>query len=158
MKKETKFFTQSALIASLYVVLTLVSASLGLASGAVQVRLSEALTILPIFTTSAIPGLFAGCIVANLISGSALWDILFGSVATLLGAIGTYFLRKNRYFATVPPILSNTLIIPFVLKIAYGVGEGYSLLFLTIFIGEFISCGVLGTVLSKALAKTKIFE
>lgn len=158
MKRQTRFMTQSALIASLYVALTLVSASMGLASGVIQVRLSEALTILPIFTSSAIPGLFVGCIVANLISGSVLWDIVFGSIATLIGAVGTRFLRKNRYLATLPPIFSNTIIIPFVLKIAYGVGEGYSFLFLTIFLGELISCGVLGIMLSKALAKTKIFE
>ena len=158
MRKKTNFLTQSALIASLYVALTFVSAAMGIASGAIQVRLSEALTILPIFTASAVPGLFIGCIVANLLTGAALWDIVFGSVATLLGAIGTRLLRKNRYFATLPPILSNTIIIPFVLKIAYGVGEGYSFLFLTIFLGELISCGALGTMLSKALDKTKLFD
>ena len=158
MSKKTNFLTQSALIASLYVALTFVSAAMGIASGAIQVRLSEALTILPIFTASAVPGLFIGCIVANLLTGAALWDIVFGSVATLLGAIGTRLLRKTRYFATLPPILSNTVIIPFVLKIAYGVNEGYSFLFLTIFLGELISCGVLGTMLSKALDKTKLFE
>ena len=158
MSKKTNFLTQSALIASLYVALTFVSAAMGIASGAIQVRLSEALTILPIFTASAVPGLFIGCIVANLLTGAALWDIVFGSVATLLGAIGTRLLRKNRYLATLPPILSNTIIIPFVLKIAYGVSEGYSFLFLTIFLGELISCGVLGTMLSKALDKTKLFD
>lgn len=158
MKRETKFFTQSALVASLYVVLTLVSASLGLASGVIQVRVSEALTILPAFIPSAIPGLFVGCIVANLVTGTALWDVVFGAVATLLGAVGTYLLRKNRYLAIFPPILSNTIIIPFVLKFAYGVVEGYSFLFLTIFLGELISCGILGTMLSKALDKTKLFD
>ncbi len=157
MNKKTQFLTQSALVASLYVALTLISASLGLASGVIQVRISEALTILPMFTVAAIPGLFVGCIAANLVTGAALWDIVFGSVATLLGAVGTYLLRRNRYLATIPPIMSNTLIIPFVLKIAYGVGEGYSFLFLTIFLGEFISCGVLGILLSRAFAKTKIF-
>ena len=158
MNKKTRFLTQGALIASLYVALTFVSASMGLASGAIQVRISEALTIMPAFTPVAIPGLFIGCLVANLITGAALWDIVFGAIATLLGAIGTYLLRKNRPLALIPPILSNTLIIPFVLKIAYGVGEGYSFLFLTIFIGELISCGIFGTLLSKALEKTKLFD
>ncbi len=130
MKKKTRFLTQSALIASLYVVLTMVSASLGLASGVIQVRISEALTILPIFEVAAIPGLFVGCIAANLITGAALWDVVFGSIATLIGAVGTYYLRKNRYIATLPPILSNTIIIPFVLKLVYGVNDGYSFLFL----------------------------
>ena len=158
MNKKTRFLTQSALIASLYVALTLVSASMGLASGAIQVRISEALTILPIFTPSAISGLFVGCLAANLVTGAALWDIVFGAIATLLGAVGTYLLRKRRFLALIPPILSNTLIIPFVLKFAYGVEEGYSFLFLTVFIGELVSCGILGTLLSKALEKTKIFK
>lgn len=158
MAKNTKFLTQSALIAALYVALTYVSAALGIASGAVQVRLSEALTVLPALTGAAVPGLFVGCFVANLLTGAAIWDIVFGSVATLLGALGTYYIGKKCYTAPIFPILSNTLIIPFVLKMAYGVGEGYSFLFITIFLGEFISCGVLGVMLYKALEKTKIFR
>ncbi len=158
MRIKTRFLTQSALIAALYVALTYLSAMLGIASGVIQVRFSEALTILPIFTFSAVPGLFAGCVLANLLTGAALWDIIFGSLATLLGALGTYYLGKNRYLAVFFPIASNTLIIPFVLKLVYGVSEGYIFLFLTVFAGEFISCGILGTALSKALEKTKIFD
>ncbi len=158
MKMKTRFLTQGALIAALYVALTCLSAMMGIASGAIQIRLSEALTILPMFTFSAVPGLFAGCVLANLLTGAPLWDIVFGSFATLLGALGTYYLGKNRYLAALFPIAANTFIIPFVLKIAYGVGEGYMFLFLTIFAGEFISCGVLGVMLSKALDKTKIFD
>ncbi len=158
MQKKTRFLTQSALIAALYVALTYVSAMMGIASGVVQVRLSEALTILPAMTGAAVPGLFAGCLAANLLTGASLWDIVFGSLATLLGALGTYYAGKKCYAAPIFPILSNTLIIPFVLKIAYGVGEGYSFLFLTIFLGEFISCGILGVMLYKALDKTKIFD
>ena len=158
MRKQTRFLTQSAIIASLYVALTFISAAMGIASGVIQVRLSEALTILPIFTTAAVPGLFVGCIVANLLTGAALWDIVFGSLATLIGAAGTYLLRKNRYIAILSPIFSNTLISPFVLKFAYGVEDGYSFLFLTIFLGELISCGILGIMLSKALDKTKLFD
>ena len=158
MNRKTRFLTQSALVASLYVALTFVSAVMGLADKAIQVRFSEALTILPIFTTAAIPGLFVGCILANLLISAPLWDIVFGSVATLIGAIGTRLLRKNRYLATLPPILSNTIIIPFVLKIAYGLENGYSFLFLTIFIGELISCGIFGIILARALDKTKLFD
>ncbi len=158
MQKKTRFLTQSALIAALYVALTYVSAVMGIASGVVQVRLSEALTILPAMTGAAVPGLFAGCLAANLLTGASLWDIVFGSLATLLGALGTRYLGKKCYIAPIFPILSNTFIIPFVLKIAYGVGEGYSFLFLTIFLGEFISCGILGVMLYKALSKTKIFR
>lgn len=158
MQRKTSFLTQSALIAALYVALTFISASMGLASGVIQVRISEALTILPAFSFSAVPGLFIGCIVANLLTAAPIWDIIFGSLATLLGAVGTYYLRKNIYVASVPPILSNTLIIPFVLKTAYGVADGYSFLFLTIFLGELVSCGILGVMLGKALSKTKLFD
>ncbi len=155
---KTRVITQSAMIAALYVVLTYVSNVFGLASGAIQVRISEALTVLPAFTFAAVPGLFVGCVAANLLTGAALWDIVFGSLATLLGAVGTYFLGKNKYVAPVFPILSNTLIIPFVLKIVYVVSEGYGFLFLTIFLGEFVSCGILGVILYSAVKKSKIFD
>ena len=158
MRKRTQFLTQGALIAALYVVLTYISNLLGLASGVIQVRISEALTILPMFTFSAVPGLFAGCIAANLLTGAALWDIIFGSVATLLGALGTYYLGKNRYIAALFPIAANSIIVPFVLKLAYGVSEGYWFIFMTVFIGEFISCGVLGIMLARAIDKTKMFK
>lgn len=158
MQKKTRFLTQSALIAALYVALTYVSAALGIASGAIQVRLSEALTILPALTGAAVPGLFVGCFTANLLTGAFLWDVIFGSLATLLGALGTRYLGKKCYTAPIFPILSNTLIIPFVLKIVYGVGDGYPFLFATIFAGEFISCGILGVFLYKSFIKTKLFE
>ena len=158
MAKKTRFLTQSALIAALYVALTYVRPALGIASGAIQVRLSETLTVLPAFSGAAVPGLFVGCLAANLLTGASLWDIVFGSLATLLGALGTRYLGRKWFTAPIYPILSNTLIIPFVLKIAYGVGEGYSFLFLTIFLGEFISCGILGVMLYKSVNKTKLFN
>lgn len=158
MAKKTRFMTQSSLIAALYVALTFVSAAMGIASGVVQVRLSEALTVLPAMTGAGVPGLFIGCLAANLLTGASLWDIVFGSLATLLGALGTRYLGRKCYVAPIFPILSNTLIIPFVLKIAYGMSEGYSFLFLTIFLGEFISCGIFGVMLYKALRKTKLFK
>ena len=158
MRKKTKFLTQGALIAALYVVLTYITNLAGMASGAIQVRISEALCILPAFTAPAVPGLFIGCLAANLLTGAALWDVVFGSVATLLGALGTRYFGKNKFLAPVFPIASNTLIIPFVLKLAYGVEQGYIFLALSIFIGEVISCGVLGVILYGALEKTRIFE
>ena len=158
MKRKTRFLTESALIAALYVVLTYITNLFGLASGAVQVRMSEALCILPAFTFSAVPGLFAGCIVANLLTGAALWDVIFGSIATAIGAIGTYYWGKNRFLIPIFPILSNTLIIPAVLKMAYGIEQGYVLLAVSIFIGELISCGVLGMILYEGIKKTKVFE
>ena len=158
MKAKTQFLTQSALIAALYVVLTYVSNMFGLASGAIQVRISEALTVLPAFTPAAVPGLVIGCFTANLLTGAAIWDIIFGSLATFLGAVGTYYFGKNRYLAAAFPIMANTLIIPFVLKMAYGVAEGYSFLFLTLFAGEFISCGILGALLYSGMKKTGMFN
>ena len=158
MNRKTRFLTQGALIAALYVALTYISGALGLASGVIQVRFSEALTILPMYTFAAVPELFVGCMVANLLTGAALWDVIFGALATLLGALGTYRFGKNPYMAAVFPIVANTAIIPFVLKIAYGVGEGYSFLFFTIFAGELISCGVLGVILGKALDKRNLFK
>ena len=107
MNGKTKFLTQSAVIAALYVVLTYASNMLGLASGAVQLRFSEALTVLPAFTPAAVPGLFAGCLAANLLCGNMLFDVIFGSAATLLGAVGTYYLGKNKYIAPLFPIISN---------------------------------------------------
>lgn len=158
MRKKTLFLTQGALIAALYVVLTYITNLAGMANGAIQVRISEALCILPAFTAPAVPGLFIGCLAANLLTGAALWDVVFGSVATLLGALGTRYFGKNKFLAPVFPIVSNTVIIPFVLKLAYGVEQGYIFLALSIFIGEVISCGVLGIILYKALEKARIFE
>lgn len=156
--KKTRSLTQSALIAALYVALTYLSAAFGLASGVIQLRISEALTVLPMFSFSAVPGLFAGCVVANLLTGAAMWDVVLGSLATLLGALGTYYFGKNKFLAPIFPILSNTIIIPLVLKAVYGVSDGLWFLVLTVFIGELISCGVFGIILADAVKKTKIFE
>ena len=139
---------QGGIIATLYVVLTLVSNAFGLANGAIQVRISEALTVLPVFTPAAIPGLFAGCIISNTLTGAVLPDIIFGSLATLAAGIVTYRIRHlNRFLAPVPPILANTLVVPFVLRYAYGAEDAIPFMMLTVFAGEFISCGVLGMML-----------
>ena len=151
--KKAYFITQAAVIAALYVVLTLFINAFDLASGAIQVRISEALTILPYFTPAAVPGLFIGCLLSNFMTGAAIWDIIFGSVATLIGAIGTYLLRKWKWCAPLPPILSNTIIIPFVLTYAYGIPGGIPFFMLTVGAGEVLSCGVLGMILLFALQR-----
>ena len=156
--KKTKLLTHGALIGALYVVLTLVANMLGLASGAIQIRISEALTILPAFTFSAVPGLFVGCLISNLITGGALWDVVFGSVATLLGALGTYYFGRQKYLAPIFPILSNGIIIPIILKTVYGLQDAFWYLFITVTIGEIISCGVLGTILNSYIEKSKLFK
>lgn len=151
--KKAKFLTTASIIAAVYVVLTLFSNMLGLASGVIQVRISESLCILPIFTTAAIPGVFLGCLISNLLCGGIFWDIIFGSLATLIGAILTYSLRKNKYIAVIPPILSNTIIIPFVLKFSYGLPGSIWYFFVTVGIGEIISCGISGIFLYNCLKK-----
>lgn len=152
MNKKVYFITHAAVIAALYVVLTLLANALGLANYAVQVRFSEAMTILPFFTPAAIPGLFVGCLISNIITGCAIPDIIFGSLATLIGAVGTYLLRKNKWFAPITPIVANTVIVPFVLLYAYGI-QPLWFSFLTVGAGEIISCGILGMILLNVLAK-----
>jgi len=153
----------AGMIAALYVVLTWVASLLGLASGAIQVRLSEALTILPVFTASAIPGLTVGCVLANLLTGCAAWDVVFGSLATLIGAVGTRLLKNKPLLAWIPPVLSNAAIVPIVLMKVYGVtditvfGQYFGpdliwlMLIVTVGIGEVIACGVLGLLLWRSL-------
>ncbi len=161
MKEKIRFVAHSAMIAALYVVLTYLANLLGIASGVIQVRFSEALTILPYFTSAAIPGLYIGCLLANFLTGAAVWDIIFGSLATLIGAVFTYLLRKkNEKLAPVPPILANTLIIPPILKLVYEVTDSMPFLYLTVFIGELISCGILGLIFLYAIKKhkSKVFD
>ena len=157
MKRHNKsaFLTQSGVIAALYVVLTLIAKFLGLDSGQIQLRLSEALCVLPVFLPAAVPGLTMGCLLANILCGNIFWDVIFGTLATLLGAVGTRMLRKKPLLALLPPILANTLIVPFVLAYAYGLPGGVPLFMLTVGMGEVLSCGVLGRVLWKALDKRK---
>lgn len=151
--RKAYFITQAAVIAAVYVVLTLAINAFDLANGAIQVRISEALTVLPYFTPAAIPGLFVGCLLSNFLTGAPIWDVLFGSLATLLGAAGTYILRRQKWLAPVPPIIANVLIIPPVLHFAYGLPGGIPFFMLTVGVGEVISCGILGMLLLFLLQK-----
>ncbi len=160
MNKKALFITQAAMIAALYVVLTVFINAFNLASGAIQVRISEALTILPFFTPAAIPGLFIGCLISNIVTGCLPWDVVFGSMATLIGALGTYALRKYKFLAPIPPIFANALIVPIILIKVYALPDAYWFLLLTVGAGEVISCGILGMILLFALNKyrDKIFR
>ena len=158
MSRKTLNLTWAALIAALYVVLTFIANAAGLASGAIQVRLSEVLTIMPLFTWAAVPGLTIGCVLANLLTGCAVWDVVFGSLATLLGASGTdYIGRKNPVLGPVFPIVSNAIIVPLVLQYVYGLEGSYWYFMVTVGAGEIISCGLLGWLLYKVLRRTGIF-
>ncbi|MBQ7661723.1 MAG: QueT transporter family protein [Clostridia bacterium] len=148
-----KSITRAAAVAALYVVLTLLTNAVGLASGVIQVRLSEALCILPMFTPAAIPGLFIGCILANLLTGAVVWDIVFGSLATLIGAIGTYFLKKQKWLAPLPPVLANAIIVPLVLRFAYAVPDAILFMILTVGAGEIISIYGVGMLLLYPVVK-----
>ena len=155
-RNKIKKVAFSAIVAALYVVLTYLAASIGLASNPIQVRFSEALTVLPVFSSAAIPGLFIGCLLSNILTGCALWDIIFGSLATLLGALGTYLLRKHPILSLLPPIIANTLIVPPVLMYVYGFEGTYLYFTFTVLAGEVISCGVLGYLLRKGLKNKKL--
>lgn len=153
---KTKFITKAGIIAALYVVLTFITNLFGLADKAVQVRFSEALTILPVVTPAAIPGVTLGCLISNIVIGCTPIDIVFGTLATFIGAIGTYLLKKNKYLAVIPPILANTIIIPFVLMYSTGTELNFWYCAFTICIGQIISCGILGLYLLKQISKRNI--
>ena len=149
------------MVAASYVVLTYLSAVMGLSSGVIQCRLSEVLCVLPYFMgRCAVPGLAIGCLLANLLTGSVIYDILFGSLATLLGALGTYALRKFtlrrvRFLLPLSTILSNAAIVPFVLQYAYHVPDAWWFLCLTVTVGEVIAAGVGGVLMSFLLERYK---
>lgn len=153
--KKIMYLSQAAMIAALYVVLTLLANALGLANYAIQVRFSEALTILPFFTPSAIPGLTIGCLLSNILTGCAPLDILFGTLATLIGALGTYALRRFEWLAPLPPILANTIIVPWVLRFAYDIPDAIPYLMATVGAGELISCGLIGMLLLRSLKQIR---
>lgn len=149
-----RYITLSATIAALYVVLTLISAAFGLSSGAIQLRISEALCVLVAFTPAAIPGLTIGCLISNLVASANILDIVFGTLATFLGTLGGYYLRKRKWLITLPTLLSNVIIVPLVIVYGFGVKDmALPLVALTVGIGEFLSATVLGTGLLLILQK-----
>lgn len=153
-QKRVRYITLSATIAALYVVLTLISAAFGLSSGAIQLRISEALCVLVAFTPAAIPGLTIGCLISNLVASANILDIIFGTLATFLGALGGYYLRKKKWLITLPTLLSNVIIVPLVIVYGFGVKDmALPLVALTVGIGEFLSATVFGTGLLLILQK-----
>lgn len=168
MKKNGKtnvyYLSYAAIIAAVYVVLTISIAPF--AWGPIQFRVSEMLCVLPLFTPAAIPGVTLGCLIANIMIGSPLPDIVFGSLATFIGALLTFILTKKarengretemkaRVLAILPPILSNSIIIPFVLKYAYGLPDAVWFMAVTVGIGEVLAVGVLGNILITVLKRS----
>ncbi len=145
MKKllTTRSICLSAVIAALYAALTLLLAPISY--GDWQCRVSEALTLLPMLIPQAIPGLFVGCILANLLGPSAgVIDIVFGSLATLIAAVGTWYFRKNKWIAAACPVVSNGLIVGLVLSLSFNLPFPLTALqvaageALAVFIGSFL--------------------
>ena len=152
MKRNSLYISHAAIIAALYVVLTLLSSLFGLDKGIVQFRLSEALCVLPVLTQAAVPGLFIGCLVANLLCGAVPLDIVFGSIATLIGAVfGRMLGKKVKWLTPLPSVAANTLVVPAMLKYAYGLSGAFPYFAFTVFLGELVCGWVLGLILLYAL-------
>ena len=146
MKRSTVFLAEAAVIAAVYTALTL--AFQPISYGPIQFRISEALCILPYFTPAAVPGITIGCLLANILGGAPLPDIIFGTLATFIGAVLSHRLAPvSRWLVCIPPIVSNALIIPFVLRFAYGVPDMIPFMMLTVGVGEVLAVGVLGNML-----------
>lgn len=151
MNKKIIHIAYGAAIAALYVVLTFVFQAF--ASGVIQVRVAEMLAVMPVFTPYAVPGLAIGCLLANTLTGCMPPDILFGALATLIGAIGTRLLRRKPFLALLPPVIVNSVVIPIIIKTCYSEATPYLLLVLSVAVGEIISIGVFGTILLVTLRK-----
>ena len=159
-KGKTAKVIQTIIIAGLYILITLVeNATVGMTKDIIQVRLSDALTVLPYFTPAAIPGLFIGCLTSNYFIGCHPMDVLFGSIATLIGAIGTYLIRKHKFLTPIPPVIVNVIAIPLLFTYVYRYEDSFWYYVATIGVGEIIACGVLGMALLLALDdhKDKLF-
>ncbi|MEL7657939.1 MAG: QueT transporter family protein [Bacillota bacterium] len=155
--KNTKFLIQAAVIAAVYATLTILL--MPFSYGVMQVRISEALTILPYFTPAAIPGLFIGCLVSNMVGPYGIMDMVFGSSATLLAAIGYYYLRSRPILVPLPPVIANGVIIGAMLYYVYSVPMPLIACILWVAAGELIACYAIGYPLLKILKKyKKIFE
>lgn len=153
MKNRIKIYrlTTAGIIAAIYTALCILTRPISFS--AIQIRIAEALCILPYFTHAAVPGLAIGCFLSNLLGGANIFDTFFGTLATLLGAWGSFFLRKHKYLVSIPPILSNMAILPLIFRFAYGEATPFLLLVGSIGLSELLSAGILGTLLLLMLEK-----
>ena len=151
MRKKTRSLTRAAMIAALYAVLTLILQPFSF--GAVQLRVSEALTILPMVMADAVPGLALGCLLANLLCGAMWYDVVFGTLATLLAAVMTRKLKNSFFAAASMPVLFNALVIGCILRYAYGVALPLWLCMASVGLGQLIACYGLGYPLLLVLKK-----
>lgn len=162
MRFSVKFVARAAIIAACYTALTLLLAPISY--GMVQLRVAEALTLLPVLLPEAIPGLFAGCLLANLLGAATLWDVIFGSLATLIAAVLTRKLRANLHFASLMPVIANGVIVGPVVYYCYVIGDSpfsVSALALccgSVAVGEAIACCGLGVGLIHLIKKTGVIK
>ena len=163
--KSTVYIVQAAVIAALYAALTILQNTLlpGTASMAVQFRVAEVLTILAVFTPAAIPGLTIGCIIANISSLSVLgpYDMIFGSLASLLAAVLMYLLRNKRLFklpvaAALMPALANGILVGFEIEFFFVEGGFHFGDFL--FQGGCVALGELGVLFVLGLPLARLIE
>lgn len=140
---KTRFICETAVIAALYAVLTLLLAPF--AFGQFQVRVSEALCVLPFFTPAAVPGLFIGCLIANILGSGTLglMDIIVGSLATLLAAFVTWKIRgKSKWLLPLPSVIANAFLVAWTLYAVLGLP--YWLNVVTVGVGQAIACYAIG--------------
>ena len=158
MNFHVKSLARAGMIAAIYAALTLIFAPISF--NAVQFRISEAMTVLPVLLPEAVPGLAVGCLVANVLCAAALPDIIGGTLATLIAAVLTRLLRKKTVLAMASPVVINGLIVGPLVYFCYEYKSVFSLgaLSFTVFtvaLGEAVVVAVLGTLLIKALPKVK---
>ena len=147
----------SAVVAALYAALTL--GFQAISYGAVQFRVSEAMTLLPALFPEAVPGLAVGCLISNLFNpmGATVYDVVFGTLATLLAAVLTHRIRGSLWLRALPPVVCNAVIIGLVLTYGYGIDMLWMNM-LTVGIGEAVVCYVLGVPLIKVLEKQPLLS
>ncbi len=160
-RSSALYITRGALIAAIYVVITYITSLMGLDKGIIQFRLSEALCILPVFLLEAAVGLSIGCLLANLLTGSLLWDIIFGSLATFIGALGARALRrlpmKLCWLIPLPNVIANAIAVPLIIIYAYGASGAYPYILLTVLLGELV-CSLGGGIVLYRMIKRRFYK
>lgn len=161
-KMKTKQLTTAAIVGALYAVLSMFASVFGMTFGPVQCRFSEALCVLPFLFPETVWGLFIGCLITNILSPYGLLDVIVGSLATLLAALATRYC-KNRFAATLPPVIANMILVSGVIawqEVGFGGAfwGTYAYNALTIGAGEVIACCVLGSFLLWELPKIPFFR
>lgn len=151
--KNTRFMVQAAVIAAVYVVMTISFAPIS--SGLFQLRFSEALTVLPALTAAAIPGLFVGCLLGNFLVGASFVDVIFGSLTTLAAAYMSYKLRDKKWLVPLPPIVLNAIVVGYMLVNVYAVPVSIFVAMAWVAAGQFVACYVIGYPLLTILGKYK---